>query len=206
MSWFRFGGLKLGARKTGYNKRMTSPLLPVLQTPRLILRPMTVGDSEAVYRMIAVSRAAFSRWFTWSNDSNLDSVREHSRRLEEAMAVGTASEYVILTRAHSLVGRVGLMEIDTAARCAELGYMLRTDFEGQGLMTEAVYTLASHALGPGGLHRLSANVDVENIGSQRVLSRLGFRQEGTLRQVVHHPERGWRDQHVYGVLEGELIG
>ena len=201
MSWFQ-----LGVQNTGYNKGMILPLLSVLQTPRLILRPMTVGDSEAVTRMISVSRESFSRWFTWSGDSNLDSVREHSRRLEETMAVGTASEYVILTRAHSLVGRVGLMEIDTAARCAELGYMLRTDFEGQGLMTEAAHKLASHAFGPCGLHRLSAYVDVENVGSQRVLSRLGFRQEGTLRHVVQHPERGWRDQHVYGLLEGELVG
>ena len=199
--WFQ-----LGVAKTGYNKGMISPLLPVLLTPRLILRPMTVGDSEAVTRMISVSRESFSRWFTWAREANLDSVREYSRRVEEAMAVGTTSQYVVLTRAHSLVGRVGLMEIDTAARCAELGYMLRTDFEGQGLMTEAAHKLASHAFGPGGLHRLSAYVDVENVGSQRVLSRLGFRHEGTLRHVVQHPERGWRDQHVYGLLEGELVG
>ena len=199
--WFQ-----LGVSKTGYNKGMISPLLPVLLTPRLILRPMTIGDCEAVYQMIAVSRESFSRWFTWAREANLDSVREYSRRIEEAMAVGTTSQYVVLTRAHSLVGRVGLMEIDTAARCAELGYMLRTDFEGQGLMTEAAHKLASHAFGPGGLHRLSAYVDVENVGSQRVLSRLGFRHEGTLRHVVQHPERGWRDQHVYGLLEGELVG
>ena len=199
--WFQ-----LGVSKTGYNKGMISPLLPVLLTPRLILRPMTVGDSEAVTRMISVSRESFSRWFTWAREANLDSVREYSRRVEEAMAVGTTSQYVVLTRAYSLVGRVGLMEIDTAARCAELGYMLRTDFEGQGLMTEAAHKLASHAFGLGGLHRLSAYVDVENVGSQRVLSRLGFRHEGTLRHVVQHPERGWRDQHVYGLLEGELVG
>ena len=201
MSWSQ-----LGVSKTGYNKFMISPLLPVLKTPRLILRPMTVGDSEAITQMISVSRESFSRWFTWAREANLDSVQEYSRRIEEAMAVGTTTQYVVLTHAHSLVGRVGLMEIDTSARCAELGYMLRTDFEGQGLMTEAAHRLASHALGPGGLHRLSAFVDVENTGSQRVLSRLGFRQEGTLRHVVQHPERGWRDQHVYGLLEGELVG
>ena len=192
--------------RTGYTKGMVTPLLPVLQTPRLILRPMTVGDTEAVYRMISVSRDSFSRWFTWAREANLDSVREYGRRMEEAMAVGTESHYVILTRAHSLVGRVGLMEIDRVLRCAELGYMLRTDFEGQGLMTEAVRTLAAHALGPGGLHRLAAYSDVDNFGSQRVLSRLGFRQEGMLRHVARHPAHGWRDQYVYGLLEGELVG
>lgn len=188
----------------GYNNRMVSPLLPVLQTPRLILRPMTVGDTEAVYRMISVSRHSFSRWFTWAREATPDSVREYGRQMEEAMTVGKAWQYVILTHAHSLVGRVGLTEIDLVTRNAELGYLLRTDFEGQGLMTEAARELAAHALGPGGLHRLTAYVDVDNAGSQRVLSRLGFRHEGTMRHMTHHPERGWRDHHAYGLLEGEL--
>ena len=134
----------------GYNKRMVSTLLPVLQTPRLILRPMTVGDTDAVYRMICVSRDSFSRWFTWAREATPDSVREYNRQMEEAMTVGRAWQYVILTRAHSLVGRVGLTDLDPVTRCAELGYLLRTDFEGQGLMTEAVRELAAHALGPGG--------------------------------------------------------
>ncbi len=156
--------------------------------------------------MICVSRDSFSRWFTWAPGATLDSVRDYGRQMEEAMAVGKAWQYVILTRAHSLVGRVGLMEIDPVTQSAELGYMLRTDFERQGLMTEAARGLTAHALGLGGLHRLTAYVDVENTGSQRVLSHLGFRQEGTVRDMTHHPERGWRDHHAYGLLEGELRG
>lgn len=183
---------------------MVSPLLPVLQTPRLILRPMTVGDTDAVYRMIAVSRNSFSRWFNWSQEATPDSVREYSRQMEEAMTVGNARQYVILTRAHSLIGRIGLMPIDPVTLNAELGYMLRTDFEGQGLMTEAAQALLAHTLGPGGLHRVTAYVDVDNGGSQRVLVRLGFQHEGTVRDMSRHPEHGWRDHHAYGLLEGEL--
>jgi len=185
---------------------MISSLLPVLHTPRLILRPMTVGDTDAVYRMICVSRESFSRWFTWSRTATADSVREYGRQMEDAMTVGGARQYVVLTRAHSLIGRVGLTEMDMAARSAELGYMLRTDFEGQGLMTEAARALLAHTLGPGGLHRIAAYADEENTASQRLLRRLGFQQEGTVRQVVHHPEHGWRNHQVYGLLEGELQG
>ena len=180
--------------------------LPVLQTPRLTLRPMTVADTDAVYKMIAASRDSFSRWFGWARASTRESVQEYTQQAVEAMTVGNAWHYVVRTRQGSLIARVGLTQIDSINFSAELGYMLRTDFEGGGLMTEAAQSLLSHAFSAGGLHRIVAYADVENVGSQRVLTRLGFRHEGTARHMLHLPERGWRDHHAYGLLEGELHG
>lgn len=154
--------------------------------------------------MINFSRDSFTRWFTWAATSNLDSVREHGRQMEEAMSVGSARQYVILTQAHSLVGRIGLTQIDPMTRNAEMGYMLRSDFEGQGLMTEAAQGLLVSVLGPDRLHRITAFVDVDNISSQRLLARVGFRHEGTIRDMTYHPQRGWRSHELYGLLEGEL--
>jgi ribosomal-protein-alanine N-acetyltransferase len=183
---------------------MSSTPLPTLHTPRLTLRPMTVADTEGVYKMIVASQASFGLWFNWAHVSTRATVKEYLHSMEEAMAVGTAWHYVILSWTGHLVGRVGLTEIDPVNRSAELGYMLRTDVESNGLMNEAARSLLEHAFGPGGLHRISAYADVENEKSQRVLTRLGFRHEGTVRHALHHPSRGWRDHHVYGLLEGEL--
>lgn len=180
--------------------------LPVLHTSRLTLRPLTVSDSPAVYRMIDASRDSFSRWFGWAESSTTESVGDYVRQAEEAMTAGGAWHYVALTHANSLIGRVSLTGIDPVDFGAELGYMLRADFEGRGLMTESARALLGHAFGPGGLHRISAYADVENAASHQVLERLGFRREGTVRHVTCHPERGWRDHHVYGLLEGEMRG
>ena len=185
---------------------MPSLPLAVLHTPRLTLRALTVADSPAVYRMIDSSRASFSRWFGWAGESTLESVSDYVRQAEEAMTMGGAWHYVALTQANSLIGRVSLTGIDPINFGAELGYMLRADFEGRGLMTESARAVLSHAFGPGGLHRISAYADVENGPSHQVLERLGFRREGTARHVTRHPERGWRDHHAYGLLEGELRG
>ena len=183
---------------------MPSSPLPILQTTRLTLRPMNAADTDGVYRMIAASRDSFARWFPWARDSTPDSVRDYIQHTQEAMTVGNAWHYVVLTGQGSLVARVGLTLIDPVHFSAELGYMLRTDFEGKGLMTEAASGLLAYALGAGGLHRISAFADVENIASQNVLKRLGFRHEGTIRDMLRLPERGWRDHHAYGLLEGEL--
>jgi RimJ/RimL family protein N-acetyltransferase len=165
---------------------------------------MTVRDTDGVYRMIADSREAFAQWFGWARSSTRDGVREYLRQAEEAMAVGGAWHYVILSERDRLIGRVGLTGIDPVNFSAELGYMLRTDCEGDGLMSEAAHGLLSYAFGAGGLHRAVAYADVDNRASQHVLARLGFRHEGTMRHMLHLPERGWRDHHAYGLLEGEL--
>lgn len=182
---------------------MTASALPNLHTPRLQLRPLTAGDAGGVYAMIDVSRPTFSRWFNWVEATTPETVREYLQTAEGAMTVGTAWHYAIFSE-QMLIGRVGLTEIDPVNRSAELGYMLRSDFEGQGAMAEAVAALLTYAFTVGGLHRIVAYVDVDNQASRHVLTRLGFQQEGTLRDFLRHPEGHWRDHDAWSLLEGEL--
>ncbi len=183
---------------------MTRSPLPTLHTPRLTLRPMMVSDTDAVHQMISDSDREFSLWFGWTGSSTRGTVKEYLQSAEEAMALGAAWHYVVLLWSGRLVGRVGLTGIDTVNASAELGYMLRTDAEGKGVMTEAARGLLSSAFAPGRLHRITAFADCENAKSQAVLSRLGFQREGVVRHMTRHPERGWRDHYGYSLLEGEL--
>lgn len=185
---------------------MPASPLPTIHTPRLTLRPVTAADVPAVDAMIAASRESFARWFGWARGSTRESVREHTQQSLDAMALETARHYVVLTSAEGLIARVGLYDIDPVNLSAELGYMLRTEYEGQGVMTEALRGLLSQTFDPDGLHRVTAYVDTENVASQRVLERLGFQREGTVRHAARHPERGWRDHYLYGLLAGELRG
>lgn len=185
---------------------MTRSPLPTLHTPRLTLRPMAVSDADAVQKMITDSRREFFLWFGWTDSSTRATVKEYIQSAEDAMAVGTAWHYVVLLWSGRLVGRVGLTLIDPVNSSAELGYMLRTDAEGNGLMTEAVRGMLSHAFTQARLHRITAFADCENQKSQRVLARLGFQQEGKVRHMTRHPDRGWRDHYGYSLLDGELRG
>lgn len=185
---------------------MTRSPLPTLHTPRLTLRPMMISDTDAVTKMISDSRQEFGCWFGWVDSSTRATVKEYIQSSEDAMAFGTAWHYVVLLWSGRLVGRVGLTVIDPVNLSAELGYMLRTDAEGNGVMTEAAHGLLSHAFTQARLHRITAFADCENLKSQHVLARLGFQQEGRVRHMTRHPERGWRDHYGYSLLEGELRG
>lgn len=100
-----------------------------------------------------------------------------------------------------LIGTVGLGRLDPAAWSAELGYALGRRDWGQGFATEAVGAAVA-ALFRLGLHRLEARIFPEHEASARVLLKLGFREEGRLREAAFAKDRWW-DQRVFGRLRGD---
>lgn len=103
------------------------------------------------------------------------------------------------------LGAIGLNEVSELLRSAETGYWLAREARGEGYITRAVRLLARWAFESLGLARLQLTTDPENIASQHVAERCGFRREGQLRShmlIRHSGQR--RDSLVYGLLPGEL--
>ena len=85
------------------------------------------------------------------------------------------------------------------------GYSLLPDWRGRGFATRAVRLLARWAFSSAGIARLSAGTIGENVASRRVLERIGFRQEGLLRQrfAGFGMDRG--DEVLFGLLPDDLV-
>jgi ribosomal-protein-alanine N-acetyltransferase len=69
----------------------------------------------------------------------------------------------------------------------------------------AVALVCDHAFGQVGLHRLQADIRPENLPSQRLVERLGFRQEGRLRRYLDI-DGDWRDHLAYALLAEDVPG
>jgi [ribosomal protein S5]-alanine N-acetyltransferase len=76
---------------------------------------------------------------------------------------------------------------------------------GRGLATTAVALVCDHAFGAAGLYRLQADIRPENLPSQRLVERLGFRQEGVLRRYLDI-DGDWRDHLSYALLAEDAPG
>jgi len=100
------------------------------------------------------------------------------------------------------VGFVFLFDIDALADHAELGYWIIPDQRGNGYATEAADLCLKHAFDDRGLNKVIARVFKGNDASKRVLEKLGFEEEGVLRD--HHYVNGeYRDTHLYGLLAAD---
>jgi RimJ/RimL family protein N-acetyltransferase len=87
-------------------------------------------------------------------------------------------------------------------RSAALGYVLDDAAWGQGYATEAAVALLDWAFDTLDLNRVQAETDTRNLASARVLEKIGFQREGTLREdCVVNGEVS--DSWVFGLLRRE---
>ncbi|WP_255151576.1 GNAT family N-acetyltransferase [Halorarius halobius] len=101
------------------------------------------------------------------------------------------------------VGTFGLNDVNEVWGTTELGYMILPDHWGNGYATDAAALICGHAFDERRLAKVYAHVYETNPASARVLEKVGFEQEGLLRQ--HAFVDGERvDVERYGLLADEL--
>lgn len=172
-----------------------------IETPRVILTPIDPADGPELWTVVDESRWHLERWLPWVPFNNTP---DASQRYAEACAAdwdaGRAVRFGIRDRAsHALLGVVGLDSCVHLHRSSELGYWLRLDATGRGLMTEAARACADFAIERLSVHRIRCAAATDNYGSLRVISRLGFRFEGLARQAEFVGGR-WVDHAVFAKL------
>jgi [ribosomal protein S5]-alanine N-acetyltransferase len=178
-----------------------------LHTERLELRCLRGGDEAALFAIFS-DPAVMRFWSSaaWTDEAPARAMIESDLRYA---ASGSALRLGLVRRSdsaddadHALVGTVSLFAFDTQNQRAEIGYALRRSAQGAGLMHEALLAVINHAFTSLQLHRLEADIDPRNSASARSLQRLGFVQEGLLRErwIVNGEVS---DSAMFGLLKAE---
>lgn len=172
-----------------------------LDTPRLSVEPTGYQHLEGLWKSVQASLPELLQWMSWSSDVQLEQTRSHiahAERVWEGQSSGELSFTVV--KDGDPVGALGLGSCLQDLRRAELGYWIRSDLAGQGLMTEAASAVVAFAFEDFCLHRLELHAAPGNGASNRVAERLGFRLEGVGRHAGFAAGE-WQDMNVYGLLE-----
>ncbi|GAA1808588.1 GNAT family protein [Nocardioides hankookensis] len=174
---------------------------PTLITERLRLRPFTDADSDDVYALH--SDAHVLRYWDsppWTDRARSEQFVARSRAMAEE---GSGARLAIeLGTDGTFVGWCSLSRWNPTYRSAALGYCFGETAWGHGYATEAARAVLAWAFGTLDLNRVQAETDTRNLASARVLEKLGFQHEGTLREdcVV---DGVVSDSWVYGLLRRE---
>jgi RimJ/RimL family protein N-acetyltransferase len=113
--------------------------------------------------------------------------------------------YAIESADNEYLGGVGLMHIDLRNRSAELGISIaRPDDWGKGYGSEAAVLMLRHGFEEMNLHRIHLRVYDYNQRGQKSYARIGFVEEGRLRQA-HFRHGGWHDVVLMGILDTEFF-
>lgn len=84
----------------------------------------------------------------------------------------------------------------------EIGYRTLPSERRKGYTSEAVKLLVNHLFSTLDIERLESVTDIENIPSQRVLEKNGFKREGILRKRSRNTKSEYRDEYMYSLLKG----
>ena len=180
--------------------RMSLPA-PTLDTERLRLRPFTDEDADPLYAL-HTNAHALRYWDSppWTERARAERFIAASRQMAEE---GTGARLAIDRVADdAFIGWSSLTRWDRVHRSASLGYCLTDAAWGHGYATEAAHRLLQWAFDTLDLNRVQAEADTRNVASARVLEKLGFVREGTLREdCVVNGEVS--DSWVYGLIRRE---
>jgi ribosomal-protein-serine acetyltransferase len=185
---------------------VTAPLFTWPLGDDVALIPRTVAIAEAHFALVKANYERLGHWFpdAYQEPPTLEDARASMERAGQGWLDGRVLPLSLAVKADDgwrLVGWVNL-EIDRPARSAEVGYWLDAGFVGRGLVTKAVTALLDHAFGQLGLDRVGLRTVIDNTRSRSVAERLGFTQEGVLREYAAFPDER-RDLVVYGLLARE---
>ena len=159
---------------------------PILETERLIIRPYEEADAPLLFPLI--SNPNTTRYTLWEHHQTIDDtcvmVRDYAR---SRYAEGVPEPMAIAFKEDSgkqPIGSVGCFWGSHPNHTMELGYWLAEPFWGRGIMADACRALVTYCFNAFEPNRIQARVIEGNAASIRVLEKIGFRFEGTLRSSL----------------------
>jgi ribosomal-protein-alanine N-acetyltransferase len=172
-----------------------------LETDRLLLREFVTDDWPALHAVESLPEVARYQSFAPRTEAesrayvagSMAAAREAPRR---------TYDLAVALSAGRLIGRCGLSITDPDLAEAVLWFTLHPAFWGQGYTTEAARALVDFGFRERHLHRIWADCDPQNIGSWRVLEKIGMRREAHFRENARTDD-GWADSFIYAVLARE---
>ena len=187
------------------------PINPILlsiperfESNRLILRAPLQGDGIRVNEAIRESIEELRPWMLWAQEvptleeSEVISREGHVRFIERSDLM----LYLLHKETGHFIGSSGLHRIDWQARKFEIGYWVRTSCSGQGYITEAVASITQFAIQQLQANRIEIRCDSRNTRSIRVAERLGFTNEGFLRNEKCDVNGILRDTIIFAKIRG----
>ena len=172
--------------------------LPILETDRLVLRKLGEDDAADIFEY--ASDPEVTKYLIWQAHKSIDDSRAFVKfALDRYLKLEVAPWGILHKQDNRIIGTCDYISWIAPHGRAEIGYAMSRPYWGRGLMTEAVREIIGYGFREKHLNRIQAVCDVPNIGSARVLEKVGMNFEGILRKYIHQ-HNGFHDVKMYAVL------
>ena len=197
--------------KSGYSLKpegVFSGIVPIgrcMYGKQIYLKPLSLKDTDLLFKLMTENQEELSEWYHGlpkkiSRGAVILFIKEEQRVSEKGERLDLG---VFLIDGNKLIGKISIHSVTYGIEMsAGLSYWIAPEHRKQGYATQAVACMNSFAFEEATLHRLWALVDPENLASLKILDKLGYRNEGTIKAALYIKKK-WRDMNQLSLLEEE---
>lgn len=180
--------------------------LSTLETERLILRKLQDTDLNDMFEY--GSNDEVTKYVSWNTYQSVEDTKTFLNHILQQYAEEKAVFWGIEYKENNkLIGTIDFVALNQKHQKAEIGYILSRDYWGKGIMSEAAQAVIKFGFEQMDLIRIEARCLIENIGSEKVMQKVGMQYEGTLRKSMLLKGKH-RDIKLYSILkeDNHLLG
>lgn len=155
---------------------------PELETERFILRELRSEDAEDYHSYLSDDEVI--KYWGYKGPKNIETASKTFTRFENAFNRKEMITWGIATKEDDKIIGTCILNDFVRASMVDVSYNLSRDYWGKGIMTEVLSTIIPYAFNVLDMNRIQAKVMLENNSSVKLLSKVGFVQEGLLRDFV----------------------
>lgn len=168
------------------------------------LKLASTEDAEELFQLVDHSRDHLREWLPWLDYSKtLEDTKTFIQNGRKNFAENKSLTTLVIYHG-KIVGTAGFNEIDHTNRVVKIGYWLGKDYLGKGIMTRVARALTEYAINELLMNRVEIRVADGNQRSSAIPERLGFKQEGRIREAEWLYDH-YVDHFIYSVLASEWI-
>ena len=151
----------------------TSTTFPILKTERLILRQLEIQDEQEIFFLRSDERV--NKYLVAPIAQNVEEARVFINKINTGIINDEWAYWAItLKNNNKLIGTICFWNISIEENKAEIGYVLHPDFQGKGIMQEAIHKVIEFGFEKMKLRSIDAILDPGNLKSIELLKRNGF--------------------------------
>jgi [ribosomal protein S5]-alanine N-acetyltransferase len=173
-------------------------MFPTLETDRLILREITKEDTDAIFS--SFSNDKVTRYYGQDTMKSIEEAEKFIDIFATNYIEKRGVRWGIERKGdQEIIGTIGFHAWLPKHKRAEIGYEIHPDYWRKGYTREALIKIISYGLREMDLTRIGAVVFTENEASNRLLTKIGFQKEGTLKDYMYQNGKP-HDTFIYSLL------
>lgn len=170
-----------------------------LETERLLLRRVSKNDLNEIIELRGNPETMkfIPRPLVKTEEDALN----HFKMIDEKIEKNEGINWAITVKENpKLIGIIGHYRIQPENHRCEIGYMILPQYNGQGIVTEAIKAVLEYGFEDMNMHSIEAVIDPDNIASERVLQKNGFVKEAHILENEYYDGKFW-DTVIYSILK-----